>query len=218
MTIPDPAPITGHNTGPVASVNSPRIDRRPFYWMLAIVGCMLLIMLAFQFAGRQRLHNTALWQRFHPVTLVSPPQTAYPVEVVDTRRIAQAAIQTERGIYFLTGAAYVPPPGSQVVVQTNARWDLFLCAADGSRCMTIHSFCADAVWPNIGRDETGRMAGCFAPHLGTPMDAEALRRAVEPPLASVPGGMGKRKRPPPAVGISHPAEWAWRRGLPAQSR
>ena len=30
--------------------------------------------LAFQFAGEQRLHNTAVWQRFRPVTLVSPPQ------------------------------------------------------------------------------------------------------------------------------------------------
>ena len=194
------------------------LDRRPFYWMLAILGVMVLLVLAFQFAGRQRLHNTALWQRFHPVTLSSAPQTATPVEVIDTRRLAQAAIQTEKGVYFLTGAEHVPPAGSRVVVQTNERWDLFLCAEDGSRCMTIHSFCADAVWPNIQRDEKGRIEGCYAPHLGIPMDEAGLKRYAEPPLASVPGGMGKRKRLPPPVGISHPAEWAWRMGLPAQSR
>ena len=190
--------------------------------MLLILGFMLLVVLLFQFAGHQRLHNTALWQRYHPVTVVSPPQTATPVEVIDTRRVAQAAIQTEKGIYFLTGAVYVPAAGSSVVIQSNARWDLFMCAADGSRCMTIHSFCAEAVWPDIQRDEKGRIEGCYAPHLGSTPDAEATaeaqRRAAEPPLAAVPGGMGKRKRPPPAAGISHPAEWAWRMGLPVQSR
>ena len=205
--------------GASAGTNArPATDRRPFYWMLAILGFMVVGVLLFQFAGHQRLHNTSLWQRFHPVTAVSPPQTATPVEVIDTRRIAQAAIQTEKGIYFLTGATYVPPTGSAVVIQSNARWDLFMCAADGTRCMTIHSFCAEAAWPDIQRDDKGRIEGCYAPHLGTPPDAEAQRRAAEPPLAAVPGGMGKRKRPPPPSGISHPAEWAWRMGLPVQSR
>lgn len=200
----------------VDAAAGPPLSRTPFYWMLGILGTLVAGVFAFQYAGHQRLHNTALWQRFHPVTAVSPPQTATPVEVIDTRRLAQAAIQTEKGIYFLTGAAYVPAAGSKVVVQTNARWDLFLCAEDGSRCMSIHSFCADAVWPDIQRDDKGRIEGCYAPHLGTPMDADAIKRAAEPPLAAVPGGMGKRKRPPPAVGISHPAEWAWRMGLPVQ--
>ncbi len=206
-------------TAPRATPDAgPRLDRRPFFWMLGILGFMVLAILAFQYAGNQRLHNTALWQRFHPVTLVSPPQTATPVEVIDTRRLAQTVVQTEKGLYFLTGATHVPPAGSQVIVQSNARWDLFLCAADGSRCMTIHSFCAEAVWPRIKRDERGQIEGCHAPHLGTPMDAEAIRRAQEAPLAAVPGGMGKRKRPPPAVGISHPEEWAWRMGLPVPSK
>lgn len=202
---------------PALDSHAPRLSRTPFYWMLGILGTLVAGILAFQFAGHQRLHNTALWQHWHPVTLVSPPQTATPVEVIDTRRIAQAAVQTEKGVYFLTGAAYVPAAGSRVVVQSNARWDLFLCAEDGSRCMSIHSFCADAVWPHIQRDEKGRIEGCYAPHFGTAPDAESIRRASEPPLAAVPGGMGKRKRPPPAVGISHPQEWAWRMGLPAQN-
>ena len=136
------------------------LDKRPFFWMLGILSVMVAVVLAFQFAGNQKLHNTALWQRFHPVTLVSPPQVATPVEVIDTRRIAQAVVQTEKGLYFLTGAQFVPEAGSKVVVQSNERWDLFLCAEDGSRCMSIHSFCADAVWPNIKRDEQGRIEWC----------------------------------------------------------
>jgi hypothetical protein len=201
-----------------AAADAPHLDKRPFFWMLGILGALVLGVLGFQYAGNQRLHNTALWQRFHPVTLASPPQTATPVEVIETRRLAQTVVQTEKGLYFLSGARHVPPAGSRVVVQTNARWDLFLCAEDGSGCMTIHSFCAEADWKTIRRDERGQIEGCHAPHLGTPMDAEAIRRAQEAPLAAVPGGMGKRKRPPPPVGISHPAEWAWRMGLPAQSR
>ena len=71
------------------------IDKRPFYWMLGILGGMVLTVLGFQFAGNQKLHNTALWQRFRPVTLVSPPQTATPVEVQDTRRVGYVVVQTE---------------------------------------------------------------------------------------------------------------------------
>jgi hypothetical protein len=90
------------------------LDKRPFLWMLGILGGMVLIVLGFQYAGNQRLHNTPLWQYFRPVTLVSPPQTATPVEVQDTRRVAWVVVQTEKGLYFLTGAKYVPPAGSKV--------------------------------------------------------------------------------------------------------
>lgn len=191
------------------------LDKRPFFWMLGILSFMVAMVLAFQFAGHQKLHNTPLWQRFHPVTMSSPPQVATPVEVIDTRRIAHVVVQTEKGLYFLTGAKYVPAAGSKVVVQTNARWDLFLCAEDGNRCMSIHSFCADMAWTDIRRDEQGRIDGCYAPRaLDTPVPEPSEIR----PLAAVPGGMGKRKRPPPAVGMSHPREWAWRMGLPAPSR
>lgn len=191
------------------------IDKRPFYWMLVILAGMVITVLGFQFAGDQKLHNTRLWQQFRPVTLVSPPQTASPVEVQDTRRVGYVVVQTEKGLYFLTGAKYVPAAGSKVVVQANKRWDLFLCADDGSRCMSIHSFCADAVWPRLQRDEQGRMEGCFAPRaLDTPLpEASPLK-----PLTAVPGGVGKGKRLPPALGLSHPREWAWRMGLPAQPR
>lgn len=183
--------------------------------MLGIVACMGAAVLGFQFAGDQKLHNTGLWQRFRPVTRVSPPQTATPVDVKDTRRVGYVVVQTERGLYFLTGAKHVPPAGSKVVVQANERWDLFLCAEDGSRCMSIHSFCADAVWPALQRDDQGRMNGCFAPRaLDAPMPEISNIR----PLTAVPGGIGKSKRLPPALGLSHPREWAWRMGLPAQPR
>ncbi len=195
--------------------SAPPIDRRPFYWMLMILGGMAAIVLAFQFAGDQKLHNTALWQRFRPVTLTSSPQTATPVEVQDTRRVGYVVVQTEKGLYFLTGAKYVLPAGSKVVVQANDRWDLSLCAEDGSRCMSIHSFCADAVWPNLQRDAQGRIDACYAPRaLDTPLPEVSDVK----PLAAVPGGIGKSKRLPPALGLSHPREWAWRMGLPASPR
>lgn len=191
------------------------IDTRPFLWMLVILGGMVLAVLGFQFAGEQRLHNTALWQRFRPVTLVSPAQTATPVEVRDTRRVGYVVVQTEKGLYFLTGAKHVPPAGSKVVVQGNERWDLYLCAEDGDRCMTIHSFCAEATWPNLQRDAQGRMESCFAPRaLDTPLPEISSMK----PLTAVPGGVGKGKRQPPAQGLSHPREWAWRMGLPAHAR
>lgn len=199
-----------------ASIEPARpIDKRPFYWMLGILGGMVAIVLAFQFAGSQRMHNTALWQRLRPVILVSPPQVATPVDVHDTRRVAYVVVQTEKGLYFLTGAKYVPPAGSKVVVQANDRWDLFLCAEDGSRCMSIHSFCAETVWPKLQRDEQGRVDACFAPRaLDTPLPEVSTVK----PLTAVPGGVGKNRRLPPAVGLSHPREWAWRMGLPAPSR
>jgi hypothetical protein len=140
--------------------------------------------LAFQFAGNageQKLHNTALWQRFHPVTPgLATTDRRRRSKSIDTRRVAQAVVQTEKGLYFLTGAKFVPPAGSQVVVQTNERWDLFLCAADGSRCMSIHSFCADAVWPKLQRDEKGRIDGCYAPRaLDTPHRSRPSDQAAD---------------------------------------
>lgn len=199
-----------------AATESPRpLDKRPFFWMLGILSCMVAVVLVFRFAGDQKLHNTALWQRLHPVTLVSPPQVATPVEVQDTRRVGYVVVQTGKGLYFLTGAQHVPAAGSKVVVQTNERWDLFLCAEDGNRCMTIHSFCADAVWPKLQRDELGRMDACFAPRaLDTPIPEPSNIK----PLTAVPGGVGRSKRLPPAMGLSHPREWAWRMGLPIQPR
>jgi hypothetical protein len=114
------------------------------------------IVLAFEFAGQQSLHNTALWQHFRPVTLVSPPQTGTPVEVIDTRRVAHVVVQTEKGLYFLTGAKYVPPKRDRNwwCRPTNAGTS-YLCAADGSRCMSIHSFCAEMVWPNAAARRSG---------------------------------------------------------------
>lgn len=196
---------------PGAAGNKAPIDKRPFFWMLGILGALAAVVLAFQFVGQQRLHNTALWQRLRPVTLVSPPQRATPVEVKDLRRVGYVVVQTEKGLYFLTGAKHVPAAGSEVVVQANERWELYLCAADGSRCMSIHSFCADAVWPRIGRDENGRMDGCYAPRA---VDTALPEPSDVRPLAAVPGGIGKSRRPPPPRGLSHPREWAWRMGLP----
>ncbi len=191
------------------------LDKRPFFWMLGVLACMVGGVLAFQFAGEQRLHNTSIWQRFRPVTLASPPQTATPVEVQDERRVAWVVVQTEKGLYFLTGAKYVPPAGSKVVVQSNDRWDLYLCADDGGRCMSIQSFCADAVWPKLQRDEKGRMEDCFAPRV---LDSPLPEPLTIKPLTAVPGGVGRSKRLPPALGLSHPREWAWRMGLPVPSR
>ena len=96
------------------SAEARRLDKRPFFWMLGIVGLMVLVVLLLEAVGFQRLHNTSLWQHFRPVTMVSPPQIATPVEVIDTRRVSHTVVQTEKGLYFLTGARYVPPAGSRV--------------------------------------------------------------------------------------------------------
>jgi len=191
------------------------LDKRPFFWMLGILGLIVAGVLAFELIGQQRLHNTAPWRHFRPVTLVSPPQTGTPVEVIDTRRVAHVVVQTEKGLYFLTGAKYVPEAGAKLVVQANERWDLYLCAADGERCMSIHSFCAEMVWPNVQRDDQGRIEGCYAPRV---LDTPIPEPSKIQPLTAVPGGMGKRKRPPPATGMSHPREWGSRMGLPIPSR
>lgn len=192
---------------------SKSLDKGPILWTLAVVVVMVMVWQGFEFVGAQRYHNTALWQRWHPVMLTSPPQTATPVEVIDTRRMAQVAVQTDRGVYFLTGARYVPKAGEPVVVQANDRWELYLCAADGERCMTIHSFCAGAVWPNLQRDAEGRVAGCHAPHLANGTNA-AVAAIVAPPPDRAGGPGGREKRLPPAQGIAHPREWAAEMGLP----
>lgn len=199
----------------IVTESSRPLDKRPFFWMLGILGLIVAGVLAFEFVGQQRLHNTALWRHFRPVTLVSPPQTGTPVEVIDTRRVAHVVVQTEKGLYFLTGAKYVPEAGAKLVVQANERWDMYLCATDGDRCMSIHSFCAEMVWPNVQRDDQGRIEGCYAPRV---LDTPIPEPSKIQPLTAVPGGMGKRKRPPPAAGMSHPREWAWRMGLPMPSR
>ena len=81
--------------------------------------------------------------------------------------------------------------------------------------MSIHSFCAEAVWPNLQRDEQGRMDACFAPRV---LDTPLPEASPVAPLTAVPGGVGKNKPLPPAVGLSHPRQWAWRMGLAVQPR
>ncbi len=193
--------------------SAPNIDRRPVYWALATVGVMVVLWLGFHFVGEQRYYNTAWWQSWRPIVLKSEPQTAQPVEVRDQWRNALTVVQTEKGLYFLSGTKYVPSAGTSVVVQANDHWELYLCTADGQRCMGIHSFCAGVVWPNVKRDEQGRAENCYAPYLGK-RSAEDIQK---PPAPTEParGGPGKRfKEVPPPVGVSHPREWAALMGLP----
>jgi hypothetical protein len=196
----------------------PSIDRRPVYWALATVGVMVVVWLGFHFVGEQRYYNTAWWQSWRPIALKSEPQTAQPVEVRDEWRNALTVVQTEKGLYFLSGTKYVPSAGTEVVVEANDHWELYLCTTDGQRCMTIHSFCAGVVWPNIKRDEEGRVENCYAPYLGK-RSAEDLQKpspATEPARG---GGPGKRfKEVAPPVGVSHPREWAALMGLPVPAK
>lgn len=188
-------------------------DRRPVYWALATVGTMFVIWLGFHFVGEQRYYNTAWWQSWRPIVLKSETQIAQPVEVRDQWRNALTVVQTGKGLYFLSGTKFVPTSGMSVVVQANDHWELYLCATDGQRCMTIHSFCANVVWPNVKRDVSGRAEGCYAPYVGK-RSAEDLQK---PPTPSVPprGGPGKQvKQVPPPLGVSHPREWAALMGLP----
>lgn len=193
----------------IATAATP-LSRLPLYVAFGVLAFIAATMLVFRFAGEQRLHNTALWQRLHPIVATSAPQVATPVEVVDAGRVAQTVVQTDKGLYFLTGVRYVPATGTAVVVQVNDGWDLFLCVSDGSRCMTIHSFCADIVWSQLKRDTSGRAADCFAPR---PLDSPLREPMKVAPLSALPGSTW-RSRPPPAVGVSHPREWVWRMGLP----
>lgn len=189
------------------------IDPRPFCWVLAIAVCLIAIWLCFRFFGEQRYYNTAWWQTFRPVVLASQRQTARPVEVRDDWRNALTVVQTEKGLYFLSGTRYVPEAGSQMIVQANDHWELYLCAADGDRCMTIHSFCAGAVWPDVKRDATGRVEGCHAPYTGRNTSPRQPLKEFPPP------GPGKRpKRMDPPSGMSHPREWASSMGLPVPAQ
>ncbi|MBM3390557.1 MAG: hypothetical protein FJY34_01065 [Betaproteobacteria bacterium] len=190
---------------------SSSVDPRPFFWVLSILLVLAVVWLGFRYWGEQRYHNTPRWQSWRPVKLASPPQTAHPVEVRDDWRNALTVVQTEKGLYFLSGTKHVPAQGSQVIVQANDHWELYLCEADGSRCMTIHSFCAGAVWPNVKRDEKGRAQECYAPYLGSRSKADL----ESPPKPDPRSGPGRRqKAAPPPVGMSHPREWASLMGLP----
>lgn len=190
---------------------SNRTDPLPIRWAAAFVAMLVIGWTAVQFFGAQRFHNTPLWQRLRPVVLASPPQTVEHVEVRDRERGGFTVAQTERGVYFLSGAKHVPSAQEQVVVQANDHWELYLCALGGARCMTIHSFCAGATLSSVVRNEQGRVEGCYAPSLGERQRSQPEATA-HPTAASGPGK--KFRRMPPAVGTSHPRDWAWRMGLP----
>ncbi len=190
------------------------LDRGPILWALAVIGVMLAIWFGFHFAGEQRYYNTAWWQSRRPVVLVSPPQTAQPVEVRNEWRNALTVVQTEKGLYFLSGTKYVPSAGTKVVVEANDHWELYLCFDDGKRCMAIHSFCAGAVWPKVKRDDKGYAQGCYAPYTGERSEEDLNKppSPTYPPQGKRPGKQFKQL--PPAFGMSHPRKWAHLMGLP----
>lgn len=192
------------------------LDKRPFFWALGVVALLIVCWQLLEYAAVQRLHNMPLWQRWHPVTLRSAPQTATPVSVTDTNRLAQTVVQTGLGLYFLTGARYVPGAGDPVIVAANDDWELYLCAADGERCMTIHSFCSGAVWPKLERDAGGQVAGCHAPHLASGTQRMVAAIASPPPDRTGQQG-GRQAKINVAKGMSHPREWAHLMGLPLSS-
>lgn len=193
--------------------SAPGIDRRPVYWALTAAGVLFAVWFGFHFVGEQRYYNTAWWKSWRPIMLKSGPQTAQPVEVRDQWRNALTVVQTEKGLYFLSGTKHVPSAGTQVLVQANDQWEIYLCAADGQRCMAIHSFCAGAIWPNITRDANGHAEGCYAPYLGRRSAAELQQQSPSPEPARA--GPGKRfKQIDPPRGVSHPREWAALMGLP----
>jgi hypothetical protein len=193
------------------------LDRRPFYWAIGVVIVLVTCWQALEYAAEQRLHNTSLWQRWHPVVLRSAPQTATPVSVADTNRLAQAVVQTELGLYFLTGARYVPKVGDSVIVVANDDWALYLCAADGERCMTVHSFCSGAVWPIPERNAEGQVPGCHAPYLASGTQ-KAVAAITSPPPDRAGQQGGRQAKINLAKGMSHPQEWAHLMGLPVFSR
>lgn len=192
------------------------VDAGPVRWAVGVIVALAVLWLAFSFMGDQRYYNTGLWQAWRPIVARSAPQTAHPVEIQDQWRSALAVVQTEKGLYFLSGTKYVPAEGARVRVEVNDRWDLYLCQTDSGKCMTIHSFCAGVEWPRVTRDAKGRAAGCHAPYLGA-RSAQDLSTPPAPPARRA--GPGKRfaALPPPA-GVSHPAEWAHLMGLPVTAR
>lgn len=195
---------------------SSSFDAGPLRWALGVIVAMVAVWLAFSFMGDQRYHNTELWQRWRPIVARSEPQTAQPVEVRDQWRNALAVVQTEKGLYFLSGTKHVPAANAQVRVEVNERWELYLCQTANAHCMTIHSFCAGATWPKVARDAKGQAEGCHAPYLGR-RSAEDLKKPPPPP--QLRAGPGKRfNAPPPPAGMSHPSEWAHLMGLPVAPR
>ena len=88
------------------------IDRRPVYWALATSGVLFAIWFGFHFVGEQRYYNTAWWQSWRPTMAKSEPQTAQPAEVRDQWRNALTVVQTEKGIYFLSGRSMCRQPGA----------------------------------------------------------------------------------------------------------
>ncbi len=194
-------------------MNENPLDKRPFFWATGVVLLLITCWQLLEYAAEQRLHNTPLWQRWHAVSLRSAPQTATPVSVADTR-LSQVIVQTELGLYFLTGARYVPKAGEPVIVAANDSWALYLCAADGGRCMTIHSFCSGAVWPKLDRDAEGRITGCHAPYLAS--GTARVVAAITNPPADRAGQEGGRRQAKVNVakGMSHPSQWAHLMGLP----
>ena len=192
------------------------LDKRPFYWALGVVLLLILCWQALEYAAQQRLHNTPLWQSVHPVMLRSAPQVATPVSVSDTR-LSQTIVQTELGVYFLTGARYILKAGEPTIVVANDAWELYLCAANGDRCMTIHSFCASAVWPKLERDSDGQIAGCHAPYLASGRPAAVVAAITNPPPDRAGQQGGRLAKVVVAKGMSHPREWAHLMGLPVAS-
>lgn len=186
-----------------------KTDSRPFLFALAVAALVIAAWFVFGFFGEQRYHNTATWQSFRPVVLVSPRQTVEAVEVRDQRRNASTLVRTEKGLYFLGGTGGAPGVGEQVVVEANDHWELYLCDAADKRCNAIHSFCAGAASSEIKRDAQGRAEGCYAPYTG-----ENTGTARESPAEPARGPGKRAKRMPPPVGMSHPREWAGLMGLP----
>lgn len=187
------------------------VDRRPLLWAAGVVAFFALVWLGLMAMGDQKTHNGALWRQLHPVTARSAPLAVTVAAVVNDKRVHYVAVDSERGVFFLSGTGDVPADGQPMEVVSNERWDLFLCAPGDTHCVPIHSFCADVAYRNLQRDESGRIEGCYAPYLDTPRPPRA--EDEQPPMEATPGGMGKRKRAPPAVGMSHPREWAHLMGL-----
>lgn len=189
-----------------------KVDHRPLLWLAGILAFFSLIWVALMAMGEQKAHNGPLWRQLHPVTARSAPLVVKTVAVVDDKRVHYVAVDSERGVFFLSGTGYVPADGQSMEVVSNERWDLFLCEPGDKYCVPIHSFCADTTFSKLKRDESGRIEGCYAPYLDTPRPPRA--EDEQPPMEAAPGGMGKRKRAPPALGMSHPREWAQLMGLP----
>lgn len=191
------------------------VDKRPIYWTLCVLALLTLIWIAVDYLGEQRQHNTAVWQRWHPVLQKSAAQTASPVQAAPALRVEQTIVQTERGVYFLTGTRYPPAAGEAVMAVANDAWEIYLCAASGEHCMSIHSFCADSTWADLKRDAEGKTPNCYAPRLAQGSNRAVAAITAPPPTRS--GSQGGRLRNKPSAGMTHPREWGWKMGLAVPS-